>query len=126
MAPAHRTFHHEGETLTESDNAAGYELVTVSSSGKFVAKPTLYKGGGQVDLGSFDTPIEAAVVAARAVREYKEGTFVFPEKKPRGAKKKRQCASASRPAPCTCAPLTCVFVLCIVQDRFPHARAGTC
>jgi hypothetical protein len=125
MAPAHRTLQHEGETLIVSDNTAGYELVTVSSSGKFVAKPTLFKGGGQIDMGSFETAIEAAVVAARAVREYKEGTFVLPEKKPRGAKKKRQYASAFCPAPCTLRSSDLPFVLCIVQDRCPHAHAGT-
>ena len=59
----------DGLTLTVSKNEAGYRHVAPTKSGKWQAKPTLEKGGGQVDLGSFDSPIDAAKAVARKLLE---------------------------------------------------------
>ena len=70
-----------------SDNKAGFKFVVPTTSGKWQSKPTFERGQGQVDLGTFDTPVEAAVAAARALREYKESQALpAKEKRPRGPK----------------------------------------
>ena len=87
----------DGLTLTRSDNAAGFKWVTPTSSGKFQAKPTLEKGGPQVDLGSFDSAEEAALACARAIRDFEAGTYQAKEKlprKPRTSKKRQLCVRA--------------------------------
>ena len=90
----------DGETVDFSDNQAGYKFVVPTASGKWAAKPTLEKGGKQIDFGSFDTPEEAAVVAARAVRQHKEGTLepkVRQKRAPKTSKKRERCAHSNRP-----------------------------
>ena len=67
--------------------------VTETKSGSFQAKPTLEKGGGQVDLGSFGTALEAAKACARAFRDKEQGTLQLKEKQQREAKgeKRKRC-----------------------------------
>ena len=84
----------DGLTLTVSKNEAGYRHVAPTKSGKWQAKPTLEKGGGQVDLGSFDSPIDAAKAVARKLLEVAASgqAAVKVDKKdraPRGAKRSR-------------------------------------
>ena len=66
-------------------------------------------------MGSFNTALEAAVVAAKAVREYNEGTFVHKEKKLRGSKKRPYGS-----APCLASCIACVHlsrVLLVLHRR---------
>ena len=86
----------DGLDLTPADNDAGWKFVSHTQSGRWQAKPTLRKGGGQQDLGSFDSPLDAAKAVARAFKEMEEGTFQAKEKQarqPKGEKRKR-CAHA--------------------------------
>ena len=50
-------------------------------SGSFQAKPTLEKGGKQIDLGAFKTALEAAKACARAFRDKEQGTLQLKEKR---------------------------------------------
>jgi len=107
-----RFTHVDGEKIFFSSNQAGYVAVVPTASGKWQAKPTI--GGKQVDFGTFDMPVDAAVAAARAVREHKEGTLVpklKQDRAPRNSKKRERCAhSKARPfaPPCARAEQPCV------------------
>ena len=112
----------DGEEVRLSNNTAGFMFVSgPTTSGKWQAKPTLEKGGKQKDLGSFDTPQEAAVAAARAIREHNEGTLLLKEKQqrlPRGSKRER-CGTPASVA-LACRPFPNFFV-CIMSQA-----AGMC
>ena len=87
----------DGLLLTPSSNEAKWMWVTETKSGKFQAKPTLEKGGGQVDLGSFETALEAAKACARAFQDKEQGTLELKEKQQREdrGKKRERCACRS-------------------------------
>ena len=81
----------DGLLLTPSTNETGWMWVTDTKSGKFQAKPTLEKGGGQVDLGSFDTALEAAKACARAFRDKEQGVLQLKAKQQREASRNVKC-----------------------------------
>ena len=87
----------DGLDLTPSSNPAGWMWVTQSKSGSWQAKPTLEKGGGQVDLGSFGTALEAAKACARAFRDREQGTLVLKEKQQREGRGKKRERCLRRP-----------------------------
>jgi hypothetical protein len=127
MAPRRvETVEHNGWQLEVSNNESGYNGVTPSKAeGKWQARLTLRTGEKQTDLGSFDTPLEAAIAIAKARLALAADSDWRPKDKQqregRGAKRMRCAPLCMQWCPCSFSP--CAASVCM-QGARAGQRAG--